>query len=224
MTAVPFKSTSQLKLELLANVRSHWSHHKHCKVTWHPDAARPSQSLLYKKHFWPCGKHSAVARSLIRAMETRFLQTSRLQPSGVIDKNNFWSSVADLRRLGGAGDRSKSGPLHGTFTLPFHLGVHAAWRQSACLVWDYQYLWARCFLDIFITFALHQCWNLAQAAVPVLPEVPHWLESARWLASLLSKRQSSPIFSTERSEYPLLGKSPNTTRASNKQNNWRLGN
>lgn len=44
---------------------------------------------------------SAVARSLIKAMETRFLHTRRLQPSGVIDKNNFWSSVADLRRLGG---------------------------------------------------------------------------------------------------------------------------
>lgn len=53
---------------------------------------------------------SAVARSLIRAMETRFLQTSRLQPSGVMDKNNFWSSVADLRRLGGRGQVKISAP------------------------------------------------------------------------------------------------------------------
>lgn len=165
---------------------------------------------------------SAVARSLIKAMETRFLQTSRLQPSGLIDKNNFWSPVADLRRLGGRGQVKIRAPsrhistAHVTHLPWIHLGVHAASQQSACLVRDYQYLWARCFLDIFITFVFHRCWNLA---APVLPEVPHWLESARWLASLLSKRQSSPIFSTERSEYPLLGKSPNTTRASNKQNN-----
>lgn len=103
MTAEPFKSTSQLKLELLASVRSHWSHHKHCKVTWHPDATRPSQSLLDKNCICPCGKHFCCCQ-VSHQSNGNTVFTDKL-PAAIWRhrREQFPIISGGLRRLGGRG-------------------------------------------------------------------------------------------------------------------------
>lgn len=218
MTAEPFKSTSQLKLELLANVRSHWSHHKHCKVTWHTDATRPSQSLLYKKRICLCGKHFCCCQVSHQSNGNTVFTD---KPPAAIWRHRqeqFLIISSGSETFGGQG----AGQNQGTFTAHFHCTCDASAMDSP---WGACSFTAECLfslrLSVFMGTLLpgyfyHICASSMLKFGPVLPEVPHWLESARWLAALLSKRQSSPIFSTERSEYPLLGKSPNTTHASNR--------
>lgn len=169
-----------------------------------------------------------VSAFAFKATETRILQTNHLQPFGDIGKNNFWSSVVDLRCLWVRWQGKIRPPSQHIYTA--HV-THLPWIHMSCMqLHNSSFSWSRLvFMStvlpgyIFIPFAVSRyklhIWKFG----PIHCNSPIRISSLVRICSVIGiasiKKRVLPHFHNWAKRIPTTGKSPNTTRTSNKQNN-----